>query len=38
MELKQVLGNTYVIDAAAGTLVFYKTGAHEGILDRKSVV
>ena len=32
MELKQVLGNTYVIDAAAGTLVFYKTGAHEGIL------
>ena len=32
MELKQILGNTYAIDAAAGTLVFYKTGEHEGIL------
>ena len=32
MELKQVLGNTYVMEAQAGTLVFYKTGAHEGIL------
>ena len=32
MEFKQVVGNTYVIDANAGTLVFYKTGEHEGIL------
>ena len=32
MELKQIQGNTYAIDAVAGTLVFYKTGEHEGIL------
>lgn len=32
MEMKQIIGNTYSIDAAAGILVFYKTGEHEGIL------
>ena len=32
MEFKQVKGNTYAIDATAGTLVFYKTGEHDGIL------
>ena len=32
MELKQVKGNTYVIDALAGTLLFYKINAHEGVL------
>lgn len=32
MEWKLVKGNTYVTEAVAGTLVFYKTNAHEGIL------
>ena len=32
MELKQIKGNTYAIDAVAGTLMFYKTNEHEGIL------
>ena len=32
MELKHVKGNTYVIDTNAGTLAFYKTNEHEGIL------
>ncbi len=32
MEFKQVKGNTYAIDATAGTLMFYKTGEHEGVL------
>lgn len=32
MEFKQVKGNTYAIDAAAGTLAFYQTNAQEGIL------
>lgn len=32
MELKHVKGNTYVIDTAAGTLVYYKCGEREGIL------
>ena len=32
MELKLVKGNTYTIDVSAGTLAFYKTNEHEGIL------
>lgn len=32
MELKYVKGNTYVIEANAGTLVYYKRSAREGIL------
>ena len=32
MEFQKICGNTYAIDAAAGTLVFYKTDDHEGIL------
>lgn len=32
MEWKLVKGNTYAIEATAGTLMFYKTSEHEGIL------
>ncbi len=32
MELKHIKGNTYAIDAAAGTLVYYKRSEREGIL------
>lgn len=32
MEFKLVQGNTYVIEAKAGTLVFYRTGPFEGVL------
>ena len=32
MEWNLVKGNTYTVDVTAGTLLFYKTGEHDGIL------